>query len=102
MMIDLVVTRHPGLLEYLLEIDMASYMTEVTPYATKENVRGRVVCSQEGELAHSLTCLCKAYVEIPMVRPVEWWGKLLTLDQIRQCAKEAITYRVNRVYNYTV
>jgi len=71
-MIDLIVTRHPGLVEYLRKIGLASSQTEVVAHATADAVAGKHVC---GVLPHSLSCLCDKFTEIPLAVPPELLGK---------------------------
>lgn len=92
--LDLIVTRHPGLLEYLLEIGLADHSTEVVSHASPEAVAGKNVC---GVLPHSLSYLCETFTEVPLDLPQELRGTELTVEQVRQYAKPAVTYRVTRV-----
>lgn len=89
--LDLVVTRHPGLVEYLREIGLAGAETVVVPHATPDMVRGKCVC---GVLPHSLSCLCQSFTEVPLNLPQQLRGAELTVEQIRQYAGAPITYRV--------
>ena len=90
-MIELIVTRHPGLVEYLQEIGLADSTTEVISHASPEAVDGKHVC---GVLPHSLSCLTASFTEVPLILPAELRGVELSLDQVRQYAKPAVTYRV--------
>ena len=92
--IDLVVTRHPALIEYLQEIGLADSTTEVVAHATPEVVRGKHVC---GVLPHSLSCLTKSFTEVPLFLPAELRGKELTVEQVRQYAQPAVTYQINKI-----
>jgi len=90
--IQLVVTRHPGLVEYLSEIGLADLdEIEVVTHATPEVVRGKRVC---GVLPHSLSCLCETFTEVPLTLPPELRGKELTVEEVRQFAGPPRTYRV--------
>lgn len=89
--LDLVVTRHPGLVAYLKEIGLAPEGVEVVAHATAENVAGRHVC---GVLPHSLSCLCASFTEVPLALPAELRGTELTLEQVRQYAGAPVTYMV--------
>lgn len=90
-MIELIVTRHPGLVEYLQEIGLADSTTEVISHASPEAVDGKHVC---GVLPHSLSCLTASFTEVPLILPAELRGVELSLEQVRQYAKPAVTYRV--------
>ena len=94
MKIDMIVTRHPGLLEYLRELGLATAETVVVSHATPVDVAGKRVC---GVLPHSLSCLCDTLTEVPLTLPAELRGQELTLDQVRQYAGEPVTYRVEVV-----
>ena len=93
-MIDLIVTRHPGLVEYLRALGLASQSCEVVSHASPETVTGRHVC---GVLPHSLSCLCASFTEVPLSLPSELRGQELTLAQVRQYASEPVTYSVRVV-----
>jgi hypothetical protein len=91
MKIDLVVTKHPGLVEYLREIGLADAETKVISHASAEDVRGKRVC---GVLPHSLSCLCETFTEVPLSLPQELRGAELTIEQVRQYAGPPTTCRV--------
>lgn len=91
MKMNLIITRHPGLVSYLQEIGLADASTEVLGHATPDNVRGKHVC---GVLPHSLSCLCASFTEVPLALPAELRGVELTLEQVRQYAGAPVTYRV--------
>jgi hypothetical protein len=92
-MIDLVVTRHPGLVEFLMERGLCTPEVTVIPHASPEDVRGKHVC---GVLPHSLSCLCESFTEVPLALPLELRGVELSLEQVRQYAGEPVTYIVRR------
>lgn len=94
MSLDLIVTRHPGLVEYLREIGLATAETEVVSHASPEAVAGKHVC---GVLPHSLSCLCASFSEVPLTLPAELRGQELTLAQVRTFAGTAVTYRVKKL-----
>ena len=98
MKIKLVVTRHPGLVEYLREIGLADAETVVLAHAAPETVRGKHVC---GVLPHSLSCLCASFTEIPLNVPQEVRGMELDLEQIRQYAGVPVTYRVTALASFS-
>ena len=79
-MIELVVTRHPALVEYLREIGLVIGQVEVHEHVTPQMVLGRHVC---GVFQHSLSCLREIFTEIPLDLPQELRGAELTLDQVR-------------------
>lgn len=90
-MIDLIVTRHEGLLAFLQEKGMATGTTAVMAHATAADVAGKKVC---GVLPHSLSCLCASFTEVPLSLPAEMRGKELTAEEVRQYAGEPVTYAV--------
>lgn len=92
--LDLVVTRHPGLVAYLKEIGLAPEGVEVVSHATAGNVAGKHVC---GVLPHSLSSLCASFTEVPLALPPELRGTELSLEQVRQYAGRPVTYRVEVV-----
>lgn len=89
--IDLVVTRHPGLVEYLRELGLVDENVEVINHASPEVVAGHHVC---GVLPHSLSCMTSMFTEIPLNLPAELRGKELTLEDMRQYSSKPITYKV--------
>ena len=89
--IELVVTRHSGLVEYLREIGLADSSTEVIAHASPGAVAGKRVC---GVLPHSLSCLCASFTEVPLSLPPELRGAELTVEQVRQYAGKPVTYKV--------
>ncbi len=91
--LNLVVTRHPGLVEYLKELDLMSEDTQVVAHATPELVTGKHVC---GVLPHSLSCLCASFTEVPLRLTPELRGVELTLEQVREIADAPVTYCVTK------
>ncbi len=93
MRIDLIVTRHPGLIEYLKEIGMADDSTKAIEHASPEDIKGLNVC---GVLPHSLSCLCKSFTEVPIFIPQELRGEELNIEQVKQYAQPAVTYQITK------
>jgi len=94
MRVEIIVTRHPGLVAYLRSIGVADEQTEVVPHATPSNVAGKHVC---GVLPHSLSCLCASFAEVPLNLPADLRGSELSLEQVRQYAGKLVTYQVRRL-----
>lgn len=94
MKVDVIVTRHPGLIEYLKEIGMADEHTIVLSHASVADIRGLHVV---GVLPHSLSCECAYFTEVPLNLPVELRGVELSLEQVRQYAGRPVTYLVRKV-----
>lgn len=90
-MIDLVVTRHAALVDYLREQGIVGADVEVIPHADAEMVEGKHVA---GVMPLHLATLCRSVTEVPMDIPVELRGKELTIEQMRQFARPTVTYTV--------
>jgi len=91
----LVVTRHSGLVKYLIEEGIIPTNTPVITHADPELVRGQHVI---GVLPHNLSVLTDKYTEIPLNLPAELRGKELTAEAVRRYAGKAVTYKVYRHY----
>jgi putative CRISPR-associated protein (TIGR02620 family) len=91
--IDLVVTRHPGLVDYLRELGMTDDGVEVISHATPEVVTGKHVC---GVLPHSLSCLTASFTEVPLKLTPELRGVELDLETLREIAGKPVTYIIIR------
>ena len=88
----LVVTRHPALLELLLErglIKKGDY--ELITHATPEDIKGKDVI---GVLPMALAALTNTITEVPLMVPQELRGQELSLDQVRKFAGTPVTYKV--------
>ena len=91
MQIDLIVTRHQGLVEFLREKGLVSNICKVISHATAEDVAGNTVW---GVLPHSLSVLANKFIEVPMNIPAELRGKELTLADMHKYAGEPVAYSV--------
>ncbi len=87
----IVVTRHKGLVEYLIEIGMITADTPIIEHATAEDVTGKHVI---GVLPLWLASHAALVTEVPLNIPAEWRGQELTAAQMRQVAGIATTYKV--------
>jgi len=92
--LDIVVTRHATLIEYLRELDLVDENTKVVRRATSDVISGKHVC---GKLPNHLACKCKSFTEIPLVIPLESIGKELSIEQIRKYSKKPRTYVIRSV-----
>ncbi len=92
----LVVTRHPGLVEYLRNISLIGADAEVLEHATASDVEYRHVI---GVLPHNLSCLTLSFTEVPLNLPADMRGKELTAEDVAQYAGEPVTYVVCRMKN---
>lgn len=90
----LIVTRHKGLVDYLISEGIVETNVEVVAHATPENVRGRHVI---GVLPHSLSCLTEKFTEIPLQVPPELRGVELTEADVRKWAAPAVTYKIEKI-----
>ena len=94
MKFEVVITRHPSLVNYLEEMGLTSKNVQILSHASPDDVRGKNVC---GVLPHSLSCLTASFTEVPLVLPAELRGVELTSEQIRKYAAPPVTYIVRRV-----
>lgn len=85
----IVVTRHAGLIAYLLEIKLITKDDEIVAHATKENVLGKDVV---GVLPLSLACWANTVTEVPLALPQELRGTELNLEAVRSYAGKPLTY----------
>lgn len=91
----LIVTRHQGLVAYLIAEGLVPADVEVVSHATPANVEDKHVW---GVLPHSLSCLTRSFTEIPLDLPAELRGVELSEDQVRKYAGEAVTYKVVKTH----
>ena len=91
----LIVTRHAGLVAYLIAEGLVPADVEVVSHASPENVADKHVW---GVLPHSLSCLTRSFTEIPLDLPAELRGVELSEDQVRKYAGEAVTYRIHKTH----
>jgi len=89
-----VVTRHPALLDFLIEegiVQEGNFL--LIAQAKAEDVEGKDVI---GNLPLHLAAMAHTITEVPLKIPFELRGKELTLDQIRKYAGDPVTYNVER------
>jgi hypothetical protein len=90
-----VVTRHPALVEYLIENGIIDqHKTTVVTHATVEQVKGKHVV---GVLPLRLAAMAACITEVPLIVPPEMRGVELTVEDIRKFAGEPATYSVNTI-----
>jgi|SRR5882672_5387301 len=88
----IVVTRHQGLVDYLIDIGFINQETPVITHATVGDVKGKHVV---GVLPMYLAQHCRAVTEVPMENlPLELRGKELTKEQVQQYAGKLTHYAV--------
>ena len=94
-MSDLViVTRHPALVAYLIEIGLCWEGCRVITHATPDDVSGMRVI---GVLPLHLAALARSVTEVPLDLPPAMRGQELTLEQVRQYAGTPRTYVVHDI-----
>jgi putative CRISPR-associated protein (TIGR02620 family) len=93
MTVDIVVTRHPGLIEVLMADGHVSSDTPVISHASVEDIKGKHVC---GVLPLSLACHAASVTEVAMSIPQEMRGKELTAEQVREYTQGMHTYTVKK------
>lgn len=91
--VSLVVTRHPGLVAYLKTQRLVSYRVRVITHASAQDVRDQHVL---GVLPHSLSCLTRAFTEVPLDLPPELRGKELSEADVAEYAAKPVTYIVTK------
>ena len=87
----IVITRHPALVEYLLEIGLITPETPVISHASPEQVQGKDVI---GVLPLSLAKFTRSVTEIPLALSPEDRGKELSIERLREIAGSPTTYSV--------
>ena len=85
---NVIVTRHPALVEYLRDLGVEAPMIQ---HATSKDVKGKHVY---GVLPLHLAVYAGLITEIPLSLPVELRGKELTLEQVKKYAGKPATYAV--------
>lgn len=93
-MTTLIITRHPGLVQYLLAEKLVPEDCEIRTHASESDVLGKHVW---GVLPHNLSCLCESFTEVPLNLPPSLRGVELDEDQVRQFAGKPVTYKVTRL-----
>lgn len=89
MKIDLIVTRHPALKDYLIERGVADAATPVLPHAGIDDVQGKAVA---GVLPLHLAAACSSLTTVELALPLEMRGKELSLDDMRKYCKGLRTF----------
>lgn len=90
----IVVTRHPALIDLLVERGIVPAGTQVLDHATAEDVHGQDVV---GVLPLHLAAEAASVTELPLALTRDMRGQELSLETLRQIAGEPVTYRVTRV-----
>jgi putative CRISPR-associated protein (TIGR02620 family) len=91
---QIVITRHPALLDLLIERGIVDRDTPVLTHASPAEVEGKHVI---GVLPLHLAVHAVTVTEIPLALKPEMRGRELTLDELRPLAGKAVTYAVVKV-----
>lgn len=87
----IVITRHPALYSYLLEIGLIEDDTPYLQHAKSEDVKGKHVY---GVIPMHLAAEAETFTSIPLDLAWEERGQELTLNRVREAAQRPITFRV--------
>ena len=87
--IELVVTRHTGLVAYLVKHGIVSKDTPVLAHASAEDVRGKHVI---GVLPLHLAAEASTVTEVPLALELEDREKELPMERVEQIAGKPVTY----------
>ena len=88
----IVVTRHKGMVEYLVYMGYVPSDCQVVSHVTDTAIlEGKKVW---GVLPHSLSSLCGLFCEVPLNLPAELRGKELSVEEMTRYAGPAKAYKV--------
>jgi hypothetical protein len=90
---QIVVTRHPALVQLLIERGLISAEAEVIAHATVEAIQGRHVF---GVLPLQLAAQAASVTEIPLAITAAERDVELGIERLREIAGEAVTYTIIR------
>lgn len=90
----IVVTRHRGLVAYLLEKKLITKHTKVIPHAEPSDLKGKHVI---GILPYRLAVYAAKYTEIYLRLPKEKRNVELTIEDFKWYAKEHQTYIITSI-----
>lgn len=90
-MSKIIITRHQGLVDYLIYQGLVSKDTKVISHATPDQVRGKDVI---GVLPMDLAVLARSVTIVPLNLPQNLRGVDLTVDQVAQYAGTPRTFSV--------
>jgi putative CRISPR-associated protein (TIGR02620 family) len=86
-----IITRHPALVDYLIDAGICAEETPVIAHATSSDIAEKHVI---GVLPINLAALAAKVTVVPLALPQELRGVELSLEQVRQYAGPPETYRV--------
>ena len=88
----IVVTRHKGMIEYLVYMGYVPNDCQIVSHVTDSSIlKGKTVW---GVLPHSLSSLCDMFCEVPLNLPAELRGKELSMEEMVRYAGPAKGYKV--------
>ena len=90
----IIVTRHAALVDYLVAEGHATADTPTVSHVKPEDVRGKHVI---GVLPLHLAALAATITEVPLDIPADMRGKELSLSDLCNYARPAVTYAVATV-----
>lgn len=91
---DLIVTRHPGLVEHLRRTGLITGGEPVVEHAAPADVRGRHVI---GVLPLHLAAEAASVTEVPLNLGPDDRGRELSAERVAEVAGPPVTYQVRRV-----
>lgn len=92
--VDLVVSRHPGLIDYLLDQEVIDEEVPRISHASEEDVRDAVVV---GNLPSRLAAEADLLIEVDLEYPEDYRGEELDGSEVAEYASGISAYRVERV-----
>ena len=90
-----VVTRHPALVDLLIERGLVSAGTRVLDHASYYDVCGKHVI---GVLPLHLAAAASQVTVVPLELTPDDRGRELSIERLREIAGDAVTYTVSRLY----
>ena len=91
---QIVITRHPALVQLLIENRLVNEVVQVISHATPDTVMGKDVI---GILPNKLAALANTLTEIPLDITPELRGKELDIETLRKIAGAPVTYKITIV-----
>lgn len=91
---QVIVTRHPALVEYLIEKRYVTTGTPALTHCAPEDIKGKHVL---GVLPLHLAAHAARVTEIPLSMPPEMRGKELSIEEVRSIAQPPRTFEVRLV-----
>jgi len=96
MQIDLIVTRHSGLVEFLREKGLVANGCEIISHVTDKKILINKVVA--GVLPLALAVYCDTFIEVALDLPSEMRGKELTCAGVRKYATGVVSYDMTEMW----